>query len=284
MDSLFFVLIGGLFISIGSAVVLYRGGRAAIGGLAVITALFLFLPGFDIDKLGLLAPLCVGIPGGLAFRKGKSLAWYILAASAAMTFLFSGQFYYQTEIGHIDVLGGLKTQFEQTLRGSDAPDDMKEAMMESFRMWVDGTGKQIIPFLFFMNGLLFAALALPFMSMLFRRLGGAPLRGLEYFRLHDYAIFALIAGWGAVLLFDGVAGAAGLNLALCASVLYFVQALGVVKFLLMKRGMPGYLLPVLMAVTLVSGILVFSFILVMLAGLGALDFWADFRKLEKKPI
>ncbi|MBN1532647.1 MAG: DUF2232 domain-containing protein [Spirochaetes bacterium] len=277
------VLFGGLVLTLGAALIVYRWGWPAAGAMALLASVSLFVPEFDIGKAGLFAPILVGFAAGHTIRTGKTITWYLVAASLLLSLLFSGQFYYQTGIQGADVLGQLKAQFEQTIRGSDAPEDLRDAMIVQFNGWVDGTGREIIPFLFFMNGLVFAALAFPFLGLLFRRMSGAQVRGLEFFRLHDYAIFALIVGWGAVLLFGGgPLRSAGLNIALAASVLYLVQALGVVKFLLVKRGLPAFLLPLILAITLIAGFAVLGFVLVLLAGLGALDFWADFRKLEKQ--
>ena len=110
------------------------------------------------------------------------------------------------------------------------------------------------------------------------------------FRLNDYFIFVLIAGLAAFrsqLLIDksnySVLYSAGLNIALVAALLYFMQALGVVKFFMIKRGVPGYVLPLAAAGMLIHGhVRSRCSCLIMLAGVGALDVWADFRKLTPK--
>ena len=71
-----------------------------------------------------------------------------------------------------------------------------------------------------------------------------------------------------------------MNIALIASVFYFIQAIGVIKFYILKKGWPTYTLPMMFMMILVlggGGIVFFS---VLLAGFGSLDLWADFRKLN----
>jgi hypothetical protein len=47
----------------------------------------------------------------------------------------------------------------------------------------------------------------------------------------------------------------------------------------MKKGLPRYLLPLLIITIVFLGVEVLVFTSVMLAGLGTLDFWVDFRRL-----
>ncbi len=71
-----------------------------------------------------------------------------------------------------------------------------------------------------------------------------------------------------------------LNMGLITALFYLVQAMGVIKFFLMKRNMPRYLLPVMFLFLLLTGLQILPFFLIILAGFGTLDLWADFRKLN----
>jgi len=63
-------------------------------------------------------------------------------------------------------------------------------------------------------------------------------------------------------------------------VLYLMQAIGIAKFLLARKGLPRFLLPIGLLAVLFFGVEAALFVSIILASLGALDFWADFRKLE----
>jgi len=107
--------------------------------------------------------------------------------------------------------------------------------------------------------------------------------GLEFFQLHDYFIYALILGWLAVLLVDkseyAIIYITGLNIALIFSILYLIQSLGIVKYFLIQKGLPLFIIPVTLITILFLGLKVTLFISIILSSVGAIDFWADFRKL-----
>ncbi len=112
----------------------------------------------------------------------------------------------------------------------------------------------------------------------------ATIRGLEFFRLNDFAIFVLIAGWAMYLFVDPtlsrIVSAAGFNIGMVTLTLYFVQALGVIKFMILKKGWSGYLLPALLLGVVFTGPPGMVLAIIILSGLGTLDLWADFRKLQ----
>ena len=70
-----------------------------------------------------------------------------------------------------------------------------------------------------------------------------------------------------------------LNIALGISALYAIQALGIIKFYLIRRGLPVFLLPLLIISIILLGISAFIFAATLLTGVGTLDLWADFRKI-----
>jgi hypothetical protein len=121
------------------------------------------------------------------------------------------------------------------------------------------------------------------MKKIFMKKQGEGVRSLELFRLNDYFIFSLIAGWGIFLLLDKnqfpVITVMALNIALAASVLYIIQALGIIKFFIIKKGMPVIMLPLVILTLLILGPSILVFSMILLIGLGTLDLWGDFRKL-----
>jgi hypothetical protein len=137
---------------------------------------------------------------------------------------------------------------------------------------------------FLVNVLPFAFLVLRMLARKFTNGAITGGKGLEYFRMDDRLIYVLIAGWAAFLMVDKTRfhtlNMAALNTALIFSFLYIVQAMGIIKFFAMKKNIPVWVIPLgaLMLISLFAQLLLFF--AVMLASLGAIDFWADFRKLE----
>jgi hypothetical protein len=109
------------------------------------------------------------------------------------------------------------------------------------------------------------------------------MKSLEYFRMNDYLIFLFIGSWAFFLILDSdlatLINIVSLNIALMLSILYAIQALGIAKFFLIRRGLPLFLLPLLVVSLMMLGIPAFTFVAILLTGLGTLDLWADFRKL-----
>ena len=93
-------------------------------------------------------------------------------------------------------------------------------------------------------------------------------------------------GWLVVLLVDkreySIIYIFGLNIALIFSVLYLIQSVGVIRFFFRKKGLPQFLIPLSFFIILFLGSNFILFFFIILIGVGAIDFWADFRKLGGK--
>jgi uncharacterized protein YybS (DUF2232 family) len=147
--------------------------------------------------------------------------------------------------------------------------------------------RNIIPFSAFIYALFFSALNFIVVKFfLFRVAGDRPGKGLEFFALNEYLIFGLIAGVGSLLLVsmesNPVIFTAALNIALIISTLYVVQGLGVLKFFMMKKGLPDHLLYLPLIMLILLGREFSLFPIVLLSGFGTLDLWADFRKIKTR--
>ncbi|HQL83495.1 MAG TPA: DUF2232 domain-containing protein, partial [Spirochaetota bacterium] len=278
--------IGGLMLMIGCAFLYYRLEWKALILCAALPAVTVAATGRISDMPLMVAPVLMGCLGGFTFKKGKSLEFFLITASVSMALIFTAVFYYLMLYENVDFIGMLRIEMVKILGATGAPEDIKAEMLAEF----DGSRNDMIarvPFSAFAYSLAMAGIGFAIIRRFFGRMMGiVPGAGLEMFRLHDFFIFVLIAGLALFLLIDKsnypVLHSAGLNIALVAALLYFTQALGVVKFLLMRRGVPGYVLPLAVAGMLIMGMWVAMFMLVMLSGVGALDVWADFRKLAHK--
>ena len=273
---------GALMLMVGSAYLYHRLEWKAMAVFAVLIGSVMALTGRVMDLPLVAAPFLLGGVGGYTLKKGKSFEFYLLTTSVALSVLVTGFFYYMAYYQNVDFIGMMRGELVRIMDAGGAPEDIKRQFLAEF----DASRGDIIarvPFSSFVNAVVFSGIGYLVMERFLKRM--APVKvgaGLEWFRLNDYFIFVLIAGLAAYLLIDKgeypVLHSAGLNIALAAALLYFVQALGLIKYFLIQRGLPGYFLPLGLAVMLIAGMWMALFLFIMLAGLGALDVWADFRK------
>ena len=286
MIALLLAAAGGLMLMVGSAFMYYRLEWKALLIFAVLIAAALVATGRSFDAPLMIAPFLLGGIGGYTFKKGKSFGFFLLTTSFPLALLFTGFFYFLMIYQNVDFIGMLRGEMVKFMNAAGAPDDIKGQMLSEFDA---SRGDMIarVPFSSFLNSVALSGLGYAIIRRFFFRIERVPAGpGLESFRLNEYFIFVLIAGLAAYLLIDKsdypVLHSGGLNVALIAALLYFVQALGLIKYLLLKRGLPGYILPLGLSVVLIMGIWIALFLFVFLAGFGALDVWADFRTMIGK--
>ncbi len=234
------------------------------------------------------SPMIVGGVWGYTFSRGKSLYFFVLVTSLSLSFMFTADYYFLKLYKNYDLVKESRARVADIVRSSEMPEKDKTEFLSRLDASMD-TVKDVVPFTYFLNSVLGALLCFYIMKAFFSRyLGGsaAAVRGLEFFKLNDYFIYALIAGWLSVLLVERSSYYAvyvfGLNLALSFSVLYLIQSFGIIKYLLMKKNIPVLVLPAGLLVIALLGIEALLFVGIILLSVGALDFWADFRKLETR--
>ncbi len=286
MFAILTALIIGLGLTVGVAYLYHRyEWKGVLPGAAGII-LMMVIGGEATGLPFVIAPLVLGAIGGYTFKKGKSFTFFLITAAFSLAVLFGCYFYAMVLFEKVDFIGMLRGELVKFLNTARAPDDIKTQFLADF----DGSKEDIIarvPFSSFLNAVILAGLAFVAVRRFFSRMPNVgAVSGLEYFKLNDYFIFVLIAGLGIYLLIDkanyDVVRNAGLNAVLISALLYFVQALGIVKFHLIKRGAPTYILPLALVALTVMGIWILFFIFILMAGFGTLDVWADFRKLSKQ--
>jgi hypothetical protein len=283
----------GLGLVVASAAVSYRLGARALFGLVPLAAGMAVAQSF-MDSGGgeyimvVLAPVVIGGTAGYSFRAGRPLVFFLMVSVLSLTVAFSANYYFLKVYRNFDLVADSQKRVGDMIRAADLPDSEKAEILAK----VDGSLEvigDIIPFSYFMHSLIISGLCYMILRPFFSHRGQAGAvdeSGLAYFRLKDYFIFALIAGWLVVLLVDeasyGPAYIVGLNCALCFSALYLVQALGIARFYLEKKGAPPFILPLAVFVVLLLGVEALLFVSIVLLSIGALDFWADFRKLDAR--
>lgn len=277
----------GLILILSSTFLFYRWGwKSTLFFLIPIGAvIFLATPQFDELHPLLLSLFIVGITAGYVFREKKSLQFFILISTFIITSLFSGNYYYLKIYKNTDILDKSKENIVTIVNASNIQKSEQEAFLARLDDSLEIV-RDVIPFAYYINALFFSLISFFFIRLFMKRYitDQEKSPGLEFFQLHDYFIYALILGWLAVLLVDkseyAVIYITGLNIALIFSVLYLIQSLGIVKYFLIKKGLPLFIIPLTLITILFLGLKVTLFISIILSSVGAIDFWADFRKLE----
>lgn len=274
-----------IFIVVVSAYMVFKWGhRAFLAFVTVLIGALVF--GSGAESYSFAAPFVIGGAGGLTFRLGKPFSFFLIAASLFMAASMCGNFYYLKTVKGNDLIAKTKIEVIRMIDAYTMPDDQKKLLKSELEEW-SPTAERMVPFLSFLYAMFFSGFFYIIIRKFITRVNAAAssrVAGLEMFRLDEHFILVLIGGWALFLLVDknqsALVNQIGLNTGLIASVLYFIQALGVIKYKLIKSNLPGYLMPLLFLtmIFLGSGILFISG--VMLAAFGALDLWADFRKLK----
>lgn len=301
MGVIFFI--AGVFLTICSAFIFYKWGWISLAVFAPAALIPVILNGYEGGLSLYTLPLIAGTAGGYCFRKSLGLDFFISVTAILFALAFTADFYFLKEVKGYDIIetgkievvklmeqsrGEMEKAFEQY----KTPEENRKKLREDFNTslqviqdskWVQ-FAKDMIPFSAFIYSLLVTSLSFLLMKKIFMKKQGKDVRALELFRLNDYFVFSLIAGWGIFLLLDKsqfpVITVIALNVALAASMLYIIQALGVVKFFIIRRKIPVIILPLIIFTLLILGPSVIVFTMILLIGIGTLDLWGDFRKLN----
>jgi hypothetical protein len=242
--------------------------------------------------------IIIGASAVFTFRNNKDLRFFIFVSSLSITLICTFNHYYLKNNKNIDILMSSKNIFIDSLNQNNIPDKERSQMIQKINEAID-IMEYIVPFAYFLDALIFSLLGFYLFQYFFNKqskISGSDsasknegneeinIKGIERFKVYEYLVFVFIAGWFVVLLVDrsnnNYLYLFGLNIALILSGFYLIQAFGIIKFILRKKGMPSSILPAIILLFLLFGIEYFIFILIILSSIGAIDFWADFRKLE----
>ena len=294
--------ITGVILTISVAFIFYRFGWISLIFFILLAGVTFFFKGYEDIFSFYALPLIAGTTGGYCFKKGLGLDFFITVSSLLFAVSISADYHIlkhvkgydfidHSVIETVQLLKENKIQMEQVFGQYNVSEDDKKNFLESIDVYIDilndrkwvQFAKDMLPFAAFFYSILLTGFSFFLMKKFFMRKFGENVKALEFFRVNDFVIFILIAGWGAFIMVDEtqypVIAVIALNISLAASVLYTVQGMGIMKFFIIKSKMPVVLLP-LIIITLLFVPGVFIFVMAMLTGVGILDLWADFRKLN----
>ena len=301
MGAVFFI--AGVILTICSAFIFYKWGWISLVVFVPAAVIPVVISGYEGGLSLYTLPLITGTAGGYCFKKSSGLDFFITVSAILFAVVFTADFYILKEVkgydfietGKVEVVqlleqtrGEVEKVFEQYKTPEENRKKLRADFDTSLQMIQDSKwiqfAKDMIPFTAFIYSVLVTGFSFLLMKKIFMKKQGETVRALEFFRLNDYFIFSLIAGWGIFIMLDKtqypVISVIALNIALAASVLYIIQALGIIKFFIIKKGMPLVLLPLLILTLLILGPSIIMFAMIVLIGIGTLDLWGDFRKLN----
>ncbi len=238
-------------------------------------------------------PLIFGVIGGFTFLKKKNSQFFIITVSLLLACVNVFQYHYSVDVLKYDLYTELKNTAEQFISGQKITDEQKVEAVENMKVMLV-LYKDNVYFFIFAAALIFSlfTLALYRLIYIFVLPKDTRIAGIEKYQLNEYFIFlfiVLLAGAAFIKQDMNVAGfdtekitLAVRNGLLIVSLLYFLQAIGIFKFFLIKLRVPVLVLPLSIITLFAMGKTVIVFVSIMLAGVGLLDLWADFRKLNVK--
>ena len=303
------LLISAVLLAISSVLIVYRLGIAGI--IIFLPAAFIpvFFPEYASSLSVFIVPLTFGATGGYCLKKSKGLHIYLTVSAMVFSALFTGNYYLIKSIHNYDMVAvsgqnllqkmeEAEPELEKIFQEYNTPVENREKIKGDFqqtlevlrdRKWLQ-FARDMLPIISFLYSLMIGSLSFFFLKKFFLKKDGERMASLEYYRMNDYLIFLFIGSWAFFLILDSglfpLINIVSLNIALMLSILYAIQALGIAKFFLIRKGLPVFLLPLLVVSLMMLGMPAFTFVSILLTGIGTLDLWADFRKLtpEKNEI
>ena len=264
-------------------------------------AFFFYLPALIYISIALgekspelLGAIALGFLGGVSFSLENPFQFFIVSSTLILTLIMSGHYFFLWQYKNLDLLK--KTQVEmlkaledyQKVEGSQGEVDFFKTLQEVLKndTWID-LARDFIFFSYFIYSLFLSAASFFLLRMIFFYLEKKELKdGLVKFKINDFSIFLFLLGWGIILLIDKTnyrhIYLITLNISLGLSIFYLLQAVGIIKFFLLKKGWPMSLFYLGLFVLFLIKIELFFLALLVLLGLGVFDLWYDFRKLNLK--
>lgn len=281
----------------------YKTGWYSLILFIPLAATPLLAPGYA-GLLGVfIVPAAFGTAGGLCFRSGKGFGFFMTVSTILFSVLFTTEYHALRYLRNTDIIEKARDEFVQTIEQKSGdvdkfleayktpemtPEQFKAQKTQAIAEIKDSKwlqfARDMVPFSSFIYGVLICGLSFMILKKWVMKNPVPQVKTLEFMKVNDYIIFALIAGWGGFILLDSsrfpALSIAALNLALMVSTLYVAQAMGIIKYFMVGRGLPAVILPLILFTTVALWPPIVIFLTIILLGLGALDLWADFRKLN----
>jgi hypothetical protein len=238
---------------------------------------------YDLSMM-LFTSIVTGAVTGLSFKYMKSAGFVILISTVLISAVATANYYYLSSVKHIDLMKIDKAELQRTI--SEKVSNSVEAEMAMTAI-TDAFAyvEKLMPAYLFFRALVAAGIGYMILGpWILRKNRVKPIKGFEFFKLNEHVIFILIAAIAATV-FTLKKGNAfhwfSMNVLLVFGSLYMMQSIGIIKHFVIKHRVPVIIIPFLLLGFLFLG--KFAVVAaVLLAGIGALDVWVDFRNLSGK--
>ncbi len=275
---------------IATAVSVFKRGKYSALWLLPLSALMIFFSIGNIDILVMnLSALAIGGITGFAYRAKKSVQFIVLSSVFLVFGIFAIDYLYETNYLGANLANEAETAVQSFLNGGNLDEKQKSEFVEQYKFVMEIT-KDLIPFMIFLSALMISFVGFSVLDLIFKRILKAEnfVKGIENFKVSEWLVFLIIVAI-ALVVFDNEgrfypAKAIGENILLLLAVVYFIQSFGIIKFMLMRKRVPVFIMPVLLLGMAIFSLQVFGFVVMFMAGIGLLDIWADFRKFSPESI
>ncbi|ACL02622.1 hypothetical protein Dalk_0917 [Desulfatibacillum aliphaticivorans] len=233
----------------------------------------------SILSLGVIIQEC--LEKGLSLEKTTvySLVGFILIWGAALTLIQGDSFRYEAQ-GQEEF-----QRFEELVASIQGPEFLKQIQSEltqEQRQSLIRAIKRVYLGAVLASVMLIAWLNIWFARLIYLRMGW-PYPDYVPFRewkAPDHLVWVAIACMGGLIFFQGTAiNDMALIVGILVMAVYMLNGLAIVLFQLNKFRIPG---PQQVLIICVVYVIAWPIAMLMLAGLGLFDLWADYRKLQKK--
>lgn len=277
-------------IMIATAVSVFKMGKYSALWLLPLSVLMIYFSIGYIDILVInLSALAIGSITGFAYRT-KRLVQFIVLTSVFLVFgIFAADYLYETNYMGASLANEAETAVQSFLDSGKLDDKQKAEFAEQYKFVME-IMKDLVPFMIFVSALMISFAGFSILDLIFKRILKAEnfIKGIENFKVNEWLVFVVIISI-ALIVFDKEgnfypAKTVGKNILLVMTVVYFIQSLGILKFVLMKKRIPVFIMPLFLLGMAIFSFQVFGFVAMFLAGIGLLDIWADFRKFSPESI
>jgi len=277
-------------IMIATAVSVFKMGKYSALWLLPLSVLMIYFSIGYIDILVInLSALAIGSITGFAYRSKRSVQFIVLTSVFLVFGIFAADYLYETNYMGASLANEAETAVQSFLDSGRIDDKQKAEFAEQYKFVME-IMKDLVPFMIFVSALMISFAGFSILDLIFKRILKAEnsIKGIENFKVNEWLVFVVIFSI-ALIVFDKEgnfypAKTVGKNILLVMTVVYFIQSLGIIKFVLMKKRIPVFIMPLFLLGMAIFSFQVFGFVVMFLAGIGLLDIWADFRKFSPESI
>ncbi|MBN2435467.1 MAG: DUF2232 domain-containing protein [Spirochaetes bacterium] len=284
-----FVIIIGTMLIAGLSFPVYKWGYKTLFVIAAlcIASVIAFADSF-VNLSTALTLLTIAAAAGITFRYRFSVQFYIITASVSLAVMLSIHYYFLRFYSGRDVFTELIKQI--TISMSQVEDEILQANIKAATtVFTSIKDYHIEPYYFFVNSFIMTLLSYFFLRIIYtfyiiRNI--IIIKGVEFFRLDERIVLPLIAFFaGFLFVKPGTSETVytiSVNGLLILATLYFIQSIGIIRHFLIRKKLPLIILPLGLGLTIMFNPLYFPVVALILAGLGLLDVWTDFRGFNRQ--